>query len=325
MLSLRLCVLLLPLLALSGAINVPQQQLSVDIPLENLLQKFKDNHLNTNTHPHLIEKILEKVKADQGQEEASRSSVDIQPYIIEGYQVQGVDNAPHLVSLSLSSVAYAHFCAGSIIFKSWLLTAAHCVQELTELNGGIIGTPIYAGITNRSNVTGAQIREVDFASIHRSFTGVAGSADIALLHVSQPFVLSARVQPITLPDNNEDYSNKTTIAYGWGLTDVDGDEYSKELQYAFATLLSSPDCVSELPSDAPLTSSQVCAQIKVCYGDGGTPLVYWPIDGPAELVGLGSWSYMPCGYGNRPAVFTSVSSYVSWILQVISAYYQLNK
>lgn len=251
--------------------------------------------------------------------------VEIQPLIIDGYDVQGVDNVPYLVSLSLTKATYTHPCGGCIIGKRWIVTAAHCVDDLRKWNNGdATGTPVYAGIVNRSNVTAAQVRYVDFASTHRSFTGAAGSDNIALLHVSESFVYSARVQAIALPDIDDDYSGKTTAVYGWGLTDADGDEYSKELQYAFAPLLNSTACQELLPTDAPLTKQQVCSQVKTCYGDGGTPLIYWPITGPAELVALGSWSYMPCGFASRPTVYTYIPPYVGWIYQVIGAYYQLN-
>ncbi|KAM8718070.1 hypothetical protein ACLKA7_004730 [Drosophila subpalustris] len=309
---LQIVLALLPLLlALANArANLPQ------------LQKLLAGHYD-DAEANLIEKLwieLEKAEEiDNDNDNNDRSS-----RIIDGFDVQGVDNAAYLVSISLSPLIYSHQCGAVIIGKRWVLTTAHCVRELMDFNGAIIGTALYAGLSNRSDLTDAQIRYVDFASIHRSFSGKAGSDNIALLHVSESFVYSARVQQIALPDLDEDYSGKTAIAYGWGLTHEDDSEYSKDLQYAFAPLLNHTRCAELLPSDAPLTRSQVCAQVKACYGDGGTPLVYWPISGPAELVALGSWSYMPCGYANRPTVYTAVSSYVDWIYQVISAYYQLN-
>ncbi|XP_062143222.1 trypsin [Drosophila sulfurigaster albostrigata] len=309
MLSLKIVLALLPLLALANAkVNSP--------PLGHYLAGHFDDVDASSSVSSLLEKLLLKLKEEHYEEPSAR--------IIDGFDVQGVDNAAYLVSLSLTPLVYSHQCAGAIIGKRWVLTTAHCVEELRSFNNGIVGSAIYAGLANRSNVSNAQVRYVDFASSHRLFNGNAGSDNIALLHVTESFVYSARVQQIALPDLDEDYSGQTAIAYGWGLTDVDGDEYSKELQYAFAPLLNSTRCAELLPSDAPLTKNQVCAEIKACYGDGGTPLVYWPISGPAELVALGSWSYMPCGYASRPTVYTSVPTYVDWIYQVISAYYQLN-
>ncbi|KRG03422.1 lectizyme [Drosophila mojavensis] len=317
MFTVKICIALLPLLALARANAIGQQP-----QLEHLLSEHYEELAKAikadekGTEPRLVERIMQKIKDDLAMEMSAR--------IIEGYDVKGVDNAPYLVSLSLTPLIYSHQCAGAIIGKRWVLTAGHCVEELRRFNGDVIGIPIYAGLSNRSNVSDAQVRLVDFGATHRQFNGVAGSDNIALLHVSQSFVYSNRVQQIALPDLDEDYSNKTAALYGWGLTTADGDEYSKKLQYAFAPLLNSEQCAKQLPSDAPLSRKQVCAQVKACYGDGGSPLVYWPITGPAELVGLGSWSYMPCGYADRPTVYTSVPAYVDWIYQVISAYYQLN-
>ncbi|XP_064537412.1 lectizyme-like [Drosophila montana] len=313
MLAVKIFLALLPLLGLAQAgSQVPQ--------LEHLLaghyEELAERNIASESVAHLVESIMQKMKNEQAMEISSR--------IIDGFDVQGVDNAPYLVSLSLTPLTYSHQCAGAIIGKRWVLTTAHCCEEWRSFNGEIIGNAVYAGLSNRANVSDAQVRYVDFASTHRSFNGQAGSDNIALLHVSESFVYSARVQQIALPDLDEDYSGKTATAYGWGLTDVDGDAYSKELQYGFSALLNSTRCAELLPTDAPLSQRQVCAQVQACYGDGGTPLVYWPIAGPAELVGLGSWSYMPCGYANRPTVFTSVPAYVDWIYQVISAYYQLN-
>ncbi|XP_030384386.1 lectizyme [Scaptodrosophila lebanonensis] len=268
-------------------------------------------------HELLLQKFATHLESVANLEEPS-------PYIIGGYNVQGVDNAPYLVSLSISSLAYAHACGGAIIAKRWVLTTGHCVQELRDFSGDIVGTAIYAGIKNRANISEAQVRYVDFASTHRNFNGNAGSDNIALLHVSESFVYTARVQQVALPDIKDDYSDLLGTVYGWGLTDANADEYSKDLQYAFAPILNSTSCAKLLPADAPLNDRQLCAEVTTCLGDGGSPLVYWPITGPPELVALGSWSYMPCGYANRPSVFTSVPAYVDWIFQVISAYYQLN-
>lgn len=312
MLTLKIVLVLLPLLALANArVNLPHMQQL----LAGHYDKVDEKSVDLSEVSNLMEKILIKLKGEQIEEVSSR--------IIDGFDVQGVDNAAYLVSMSLSPLVYSHQCGAVIIGKRWVLSTAHCVKELMDFNGKIVGTALYAGL-NRSNVKDAQVRYVDFASIHRSFNGKAGSDNIALLHVSESFVYSARVQQIALPDLDDDYSGMTAIAYGWGLTNVDGDEFSKDLQYAFAPLMNNTRCAELLPTDAPLTRNQVCAQVKACYGDGGTPLVFWPISGPAELVALGSWSYMPCGYANRPTVYTSIPSYVDWIYQVISAYYQLN-
>ncbi|XP_023301614.2 trypsin [Lucilia cuprina] len=253
----------------------------------------------------------------------SRPPVDVSPFIIGGENATE-NSAPYLVSLSISSIAYAHSCAGTIIGKEWVLTAAHCVQEMKELAGDVVGLPVYAGLTDRNNLTEAQVVTVDFAFNHKQFTGLEGSEDIALLHVTPSFEFSSKVKQVALPYKNEVYNNETSANYGWGLDDPEGVLFVNKLQVAKSAILSQEECKESLPSDAPLTSKHICVKVAACYGDGGSPLVVERPGNVAELAGITSWGYLPCGYNNRPTVYTAVSQYVDWIAEVQWAYYVLH-
>ncbi|CAD7014881.1 unnamed protein product [Ceratitis capitata] len=231
---------------------------------------------------------------------------------------------PYLVSLSASSLAYAHVCAGAIIGKEWVLTAAHCLSELQKSAVSVIGLPIYAGLQDRSNVENAQVRNIDFAFAHKQFNvSDVSSPDIALLHVAQGFDFSASVNSAILPYAQESYANQTALTYGWGLTSAGAEQFVQELQVANSTILSVEQCSEVLPEDAPLGANKICAATSACFGDGGSPLVY-ETSGGSELVGITSWSYLPCGTEGRPAVYTEVSRFVKWIAEVQWAYYVLN-
>lgn len=253
----------------------------------------------------------------------SRPPVDVSPFIIGGENA-AEKSAPYLVSLSVSNIAYAHSCAGAIIGKEWVLTAAHCVQELKELSGDVVGLPVYAGLTNRNNLTEAQVRTVDFAFNHKKFTGLEGSEDIALLHVTPSFEFSAIVQQVALPYKNEAYDGVVAANYGWGLNDTDAVLFVNDLQVAKSEVLTADECKEALPGDAPVTSKHVCVKVAACYGDGGSPLVVERPGNVAELVGITSFGYLPCGYNNRPTIYTAVSQYVDWIAEVQWAYYVLH-
>lgn len=256
-------------------------------------------------------------------ERLNAEAAEIQPFIVGG-ETAGVRSAPYLVSLSVSAVTYAHNCAGAIIGKEWVLTAAHCVNELKKAANDVVGLPVYAGLTDRDNAAAAQVRTIDFAFNHKQFTGVEGSDDIALLHVTPAFEINAAVRPISLPYRNEQFAGEVSANYGWGLNDTASTLYVKDLQVAKSNVLSLDECKNNLPGDAPLNAKNICVKVTACYGDGGSPLVIERDAGVAELVGITSWGYLPCGYNNRPTVYTAVSEYVDWIAEVQYAYYVLH-
>ncbi|XP_073821082.1 lectizyme [Musca autumnalis] len=249
-------------------------------------------------------------------------AVGVNPFIIDGENAVE-KSAPYVVSLSASNLVAAHSCAGTIIGKEWILTAAHCVDELNKLTGNVLGLTVYAGLTNRTNDEDAQVRSIDFAFNHKQYTGVEGSDDIALLHVTPAFKFGANVKAAALPYRKEQFDGETSANYGWGLEDAESSMYVKDLKVAKSDVLTAEECKEALPTDAPVSSKQICVKVAACYGDGGSPLVVEREGDVAELIGITSWGYMPCGYNNRPTVYTAVSQYVDWINEVQWAYYIL--
>ncbi|KAL9930309.1 lectizyme [Glossina fuscipes fuscipes] len=244
-------------------------------------------------------------------------------FIIDGENA-GSKDAPFLVSLSMSNISYAHVCSGTIIHKEWILTAAHCVNDLEKMAGNVIGLPVYAGLSNRTKLEDAQIRTVDFAYNHKEYNGNENTDNIALLHIMPAFEFNGTVKQILLPYRGEAFDNKKSVTYSWGLLNPEDTVYVKDLQRSESYILSEKECKAALPSNAPLTSKHVCAHVFACYGDGGAPIVIEGMDGITELIGLASWGYLPCAYKNYPTVYTAVSQYIGWIADVQSAYYTLH-
>lgn len=52
------------------------------------------------------------------------------PQIVGGDEAEP-NSYPFIVSLQILS---SHFCAGSVLNESWIITAGHCVQAITSLN-----------------------------------------------------------------------------------------------------------------------------------------------------------------------------------------------
>lgn len=86
-----------------------------------------------------------------------------------------------------------NICSGSIIAASWVLTAAHCLEDISAKQ-----ITVYAGSNKRWN--GTQILSVSKIVVHPSFDKATYTNDIALLHLSTPLNLTdANVGVICLP------------------------------------------------------------------------------------------------------------------------------
>ena len=138
---------------------------------------------------------------------------------------------PMIVSVRLYGTN-AHSCGGTIVSKSYVMTAAHCFRRVSTENS--TGITIAAGMTNRSDPLQI-IRNVDRIYMHPNYTCVAQDYrhDIALLHVDRPVTFGSnatitktcihRIDPPSLTSQHP--KNGTRLAViGWG-TLWSGDSY----------------------------------------------------------------------------------------------------
>lgn len=109
-------------------------------------------------------------------------------------RIVGGENAienswPMIVSLRFDG-SNSHSCGGTILSKSYILTAAHCLRRISI--GNFTGITIAAGMTNRSDPL-QSVRNVDRIYMHPNYTSMPGDFrhDIALLHVDQPFLFES--------------------------------------------------------------------------------------------------------------------------------------
>jgi secreted trypsin-like serine protease len=237
-----------------------------------------------------------------------------------GRIVGGVDaephSAPHKVSLQWGTIRPAHFCAGLIIHTNWVLSAAHCIQQYPTT--GI--STVVAGLHSLSNFQGVeQIRHITLSNTwtHEDFDGFEGQHDIGLIMFQTPFAFDYFVNSIALPTSDTIPTGVATI-HGWGSTSYGFfPVFPDILQTAQLVIVPLDSCRNDWPWTGIVGDTHVCAgstAASACMLDDGGALVQNDV-----AIGLVSWGNIPCGLNDRPAVFTRIGAYISWIDGVMNA------
>ncbi|XP_054553598.1 chymotrypsinogen B-like [Talpa occidentalis] len=216
---------------------------------------------------------------------------------------------PWQVSL-LDSIGF-HYCGGSLINESWVVTAAHC-KVRTFHN-------VVAGVIDRRSKTKKNMQVLRIAQVfdHPNFNVTTASNDIALVKLATPARFSSVVSPVCLPSAQDNFTaGSLCVTTGWGRTHYQGAGPMK-LHQATMPLLSNAECMRSWGSD--IIDSMVCAagnRITVCKGDSGGPLVCQK-DGAWNLVGVVSWASDTC-FISVPTVCTRVTEFMPWIEEILA-------
>lgn len=226
-------------------------------------------------------------------------------------------------------------CGGARISRTFVVTAAHCVNDLGFRDRLIAAI----GPTEKGAAKSGKQFWVKQVIVHPKFDADQISNDIALLELAEDPDLDKSKDYVNLTAENQSVKEgQQLLVIGFGRQTTHGqldDAASEYLQEARIPVIKQDVCASlnnkahadiGIPNHlmAPVLPTNLCVgvlpqgKVDSCNGDSGGPLVRKTDDGAFQLIGIVSRG-MPgsCASAGSAGIYTRIPAYRDWIEGVL--------